>query len=146
MSFDTALNLVWILLVAGAMGAFALIEARRFRDSSRRARLKRGLAVFVAMVALFPCISASDDLVTLRTFRALSHHAAPESMSQQDAKTTHPPLDLARLLEVLENFQIARASILVLVFTFLALVARPSVVGITQSLAAASERSPPLPL
>lgn len=128
------------------MGTFALVEVRRFRSSSHRARLKRGLAVFVAMVALFPCVSASDDLVTLRSFNVLAHHTAPDAMVQEHAKTGQPPLDLARLLEVLENFQIARALFLILVVTFLAVVVRPSTAQITQSLATASERSPPLPL
>jgi len=61
MTFDTALNLVWALVGGGAIGALAARDVCRVVPL--RDRCRRSLVVFIACVALFPCVSASDDMV-----------------------------------------------------------------------------------
>jgi hypothetical protein len=66
--------------------------------------------VFLAAVALFPCISASDDLVR---FGVMPAARRAEGVQLETATPANPgsghAVHLARLLEALESFQIAVA-------------------------------------
>jgi hypothetical protein len=55
--FDTALNLLWLIL-----GFFALVATVRSKQRTTRLQV---LVVTVVVAALFPIISASDDLVRI---------------------------------------------------------------------------------
>lgn len=66
MTPDTLLNLLWLLTVVGAIAVWGVTELRRSNPSTFRARMRRGVAVLAATVALFPALSASDDVVSLR--------------------------------------------------------------------------------
>lgn len=72
-SIDTALNVVWALLCISAVVCHWRWERRHSRAHSRRIRFYRALCVFLAAVALFPCISASDDRVRLRDLDNVGH-------------------------------------------------------------------------
>ena len=75
MHVDSALNLAWALLSVGAL----LFQCWRERNSraSHWCRARRAFIVFIALVALFPCISASDDEARLRDLhRQIEAHAA----------------------------------------------------------------------
>ena len=103
--FDTALNVVWALFCVGALVYFFQVERARNLSGSRRARAIRALALFLAVVSLFPCVSASDDSVR---FQYLDSQNAPgPNHSNQSKQTPGTGLGtLVRLLESLESVQI----------------------------------------
>jgi hypothetical protein len=57
----TILNLIWLLVSAAAIGA--LLASECSRSSAGIPRLQRLLAVLLVTVSLFPCVSASDDVI-----------------------------------------------------------------------------------
>jgi hypothetical protein len=62
---EALLNLLWVVVCAGAFGSHFWRNYFRESAQTHAARLRRTLSVLVASVALFPCISASDDRVRL---------------------------------------------------------------------------------
>lgn len=144
MAPDTILNLLWLLIVLGSLAAWGIAELRFFNPSSRRARFRRGIAVLAATVALFPCISASDDLVCLRQLQ-------PPSQLQQSLTITTPGQPpggaghyLAQLLEVIENFCRTTANPLTLVLACLAFTFSFHELYSDRSLPSPTGRAPPL--
>ncbi len=141
MTFDAALNLVWALVGAVALGALAVRDVRRrtpFWDRCRGA-----LAVFIASVALFPCVSASDDLVRFERLQVSSQAASAVASPLPEKRGEKPALYLARLLESLENFQISTACRFLVTLFFLALVAAFSHQRVERPLPCPLGRSPP---
>lgn len=67
---DTALNLGWALLCIGAV-LWHLWRRRNSVSHRGLTRVYRAVSVFLAAVALFPCISASDDHVRLQDLDAV---------------------------------------------------------------------------
>ena len=57
----TILNLIWLLVSAAAVGALLVSERRR---PAGMARIQRLMAVLLVTVSLFPCVSASDDVIS----------------------------------------------------------------------------------
>lgn len=106
MTLVTALNLIWLLLAAGALAVLACAEWGR--SASQKNGLSRRLTcVFLVAVSLFPYVSASDDLIGFAYLRSRleTHngwgHSLPEN-SKQRAYTTQ----LARLLQSLDDLQV----------------------------------------
>jgi hypothetical protein len=62
---EALLNLVWVLMCVGALGLHFWRSRAYNVTQTRAARVRRTLSVLIAAVALFPCISASDDRVRL---------------------------------------------------------------------------------
>jgi len=141
MTFDTALNLVWALVGTAALGALAA------RDTCQRIplrdRCRRALVVFIACVALFPCVSASDDLVQFERLQINSRTGGEVASGSALKRGEKPALYLARLLESLENFQISTARQLLLTLCLLALVGTFSGESVKRPLPSPLGRSPP---
>jgi len=117
MSVADGLNLFWALGALAALGLLALRERRR--GTRLRDRCRRGFVVFLAAVALFPCISASDDLVRFGVMPAALRAEgtkidAPVPASSGSSHAVH----LARLLEALESFQISVAIVVLAAICF----------------------------
>jgi predicted membrane protein len=134
--FDTALNLIWCLF-----GAIALASV--FRASVGRAGPVRptpwlhviGVALIVA--ALFPYISATDDLVRTEDL-ASRHHSIPGKKNPND--------NLIRLYEALDTpLACVRFTIFVTFFAIF-LVFVPAKRRAHRSINVAASRSPPLVL
>jgi hypothetical protein len=62
---ETTLNLIWVGLGFAALGTALCWEFQRRARSSAPLRLRRLLCVLVGVIFLFPCISFSDDLLSL---------------------------------------------------------------------------------
>ena len=62
---EALLNLLWVTVCAGALGLHFWRNYFREGAQTQAVRLRRTLSVLLAAVALFPCISASDDRVRL---------------------------------------------------------------------------------
>jgi len=105
LQLDTALNVVWALFCVGALVYHFRAERGRNAAGGRRARAMRALALFLAVVSLFPCVSASDDSVR---FEYLDSQSAPGPHHSGDSKPTSGKglATLVRLLESLESVQI----------------------------------------
>jgi len=141
MTVAGALNLVWVAAAFVALGLLAYHERRRC--SCLGDRLRRGFAVFLAAVALFPCISASDDLVRFGQMTASSNaaievlSAAPGGSSEGHA--TH----LARLLQVLESFQLSTPARLLVTLGSCGLIVPAGTVSQERNALSPSSRAPP---
>jgi hypothetical protein len=105
LQLDTALNVVWALFCVGALVYHFRAERGRKSAGSRRARAIRALALLLAVVSLFPCVSASDDSVR---FQYLDSQNVPGPHHSNDSKQSPGTRlgTLVRLLESLESVQI----------------------------------------
>lgn len=115
----TALNVLWGLLAVLTFGYFAGVEFHKRPESGDTPRRKgagrRFWAVALIVLALFPCISASDDILgfALLSPRGQQNSSAEDKVSAQ----------LANLLQSLEHLQIAPIFALVFALSFFGLVA-----------------------
>ena len=136
--FDTALNLIWLVL-----GVLALTSTLR----SCRGRAKSavhppawlhvcGVALIVA--ALFPYISATDDVLRMEHMNA--EHAPVHHRSGKRV----PSDGLIRLYETMDTPVIGTVHSISLVLCFLSLVVSPVLQGVDRSMPLQSGRSPPL--
>jgi hypothetical protein len=112
MSFEAALNLVWALVGAGSVG---LLVCAEMRPQNRRAgRLGRIFALVLAVIFLFPCVSESDDLLTLDHLQF-----TPATVGQSGSRQPHAAgLQLVRLFENLGNTRISASFSLALILCF----------------------------
>ena len=143
MTIDNGLNLLWALLALAALGTLAVAEFRRAKPSTWTARCRRGVAVFVAAVALFPCVSASDDFVRFEQLE-IGLQAHTKVRSNHPSKSNEKPaLYLARLLEALENFRASGACRLFVILCCVAFVHVGSKLRYERELPSYTGRSPP---
>jgi hypothetical protein len=139
----TSLNLIWLLLVAGALAAVAWAEQRR-SFSRKKGTARRVGCVLLVAISLFPFVSASDDLIavaylhsTLQTRNGWGH-SAPEGSKD----TTHTAY-LARQLQSLENLQVAAFFKLFFSLCYFGLVFLALTVSHARHLPSQSSRAPP---
>jgi len=103
---NSLLNLAWAAVCVAAFTWF-LVSTSRQGISSRRLVMGRALALGLALVSLFPCVSASDDSVRLAL---LNTQASADSPGQSSWSTQHSVNEtlaiLVGLLEVLESAQV----------------------------------------
>ena len=97
----TALNVIWATLGFLALLAFFISE-RRGILVARGSRVRRFAAVSVIVLSLFPCVSASDDILGLAELGVKAqHHTSRGTLPDKSS------LQLSHLLQALENLQIA---------------------------------------
>ena len=131
MHFDTALNLAWFLLGATALAA-TLKLSRRASSGSRQLHL---VGVAAIVVALFPYISATDDVLRIEHFTAQQTHTDGDKHKAGD--------DLLRLYETLDSpllCGICRITFTLICFSLLAV---PVQFLIRRSIPSEAGRSPP---
>lgn len=143
MSFDVALNLVWALVGAAALGLVAVRETQRRTLSVGWDQCRRALAVFIASVALFPCVSASDDMVRFERLRVSSQKACDAVGSLPEERGEKSVLYLARLLESLECCEISTPCQVPVALPLLALVGATRHQSVERPLPCPLGRSPP---
>lgn len=104
---NSLLNLAWVALCIAAFTWF-LVSTRRRGVSSGRLVVGRALALGLALVSLFPCVSASDDSVRLALMnaQASADRSGHSSWSAQNSSTEMLAI-LVSLLEVLESAQVS---------------------------------------
>jgi hypothetical protein len=104
---NSLLNLAWLALCVAAFTWF-LVSTRRRGVSSRRLVMGRALALALALVSLFPCVSASDDSVRLALLNA---QASADTSGRSSWSAQHSSNEmlaiLVGLLEVLESAQVS---------------------------------------
>jgi hypothetical protein len=137
--FDTALNLAWLLLGIGALASTLRATMRRSAYNRSSAWLHVvGVALIVA--ALFPYISATDDLVRSENLstREKQDHSSPGKKTPND--------NLIRLYETLDSPLACPTCILTLTFFSIWLIFLPKSERDHQVAPACAGRSPPLSL
>ena len=136
MHFETALNVVWLFLGALAL-AFTAHAAFRCRPQERRsAAWLHVVGVGLIVAALFPYISATDDIVRIEHFRS-QHHSHPSGKQSNSG-------DLIRLYEAMETAWVPPVSHMPLIFLFIALVFVPVARLVERFAPLEAGRSPPL--
>jgi hypothetical protein len=141
---SSLLNFAWVALCVAAFTWF-LVSTRRRGVTSRRLVLGRGLALALALVSLFPCVSASDDSVRLALLNAqASGNTSGHSYWSAQHSSTEMLAILAGLLEVLESAQISAilALAIALCMFSLALAIHPE--SLDRFLPSCAGRAPPL--
>ncbi len=136
MYFETALNVVWLML-----GLFALASTIRFalRPSTELKRAPAWLhivGVGLIIAALFPYISATDDVVRIEHFNAQHDHGHPGKRSHND--------DLLRLYETMDTPLVCRAPEVAIQFYFVALTFTPVLHASDRIAPREAGRSPPV--
>ena len=144
---DAILNLAWAAVCLAAFAWF--IASERRRGAAGRTVKFRAIALSLALVSLFPCVSASDDSVRLQFMgmnavpedSAGSHKAPVPGDESPDKKAL---ATLVRMLEVLESVQVVVALALSVVLCVFAFAIVELHRGIDRFLPAPAGRAPPL--
>lgn len=101
LALDSALNLSWAAIATAALVWLALCETR--------VSFRRLVAVLIVTAALFPCVSASDDLFSFSLFHVHSGKLGGVGAPSPRGSTQEPSLLLVRLLQSLEHWQLPGA-------------------------------------
>jgi len=125
------LNLLWVTLSIAAVLLQLRADVRR--GATRRARIRGAVIVLLAVVALFPCISASDDLARINLLDS-KNQASPEARSLGE---------LVRLFDILESAQIAVVLAVAVTLAVFAVVVTFGPDSIDRLLPSFSGRAPP---
>lgn len=134
--FETALNIVWLCLGLFALGNTIRATCRQNSQPKRAPAWLYIVGVTLIVVALFPYISATDDVLRIEHFNAQhnSHHS--NKQSQND--------DLIRLYETMDSPLVCRVCEVALTFFFISLVFTPGLTLLDRSEPLQAGRSPPL--
>jgi hypothetical protein len=133
---DFTLNVLWLLL--GALAVGITLRASSASSGSKRWRLA---GIVLVLAALFPYISATDDVLRLEHYA--SEHETTEHGQHHSQRTTTTD-NLVRLYEAMDAPLTPNVAVLafILLFVFLVTVLRDPV--LTRVAPGASGRSPPL--
>ena len=140
---NSLLNLAWLALCVAAFSWF-LVSTRCRGVSSRRLVLGRALALALALVSLFPCVSASDDSVRLALLnaQALADSPGHSSWSSRQSSTEMLAI-LVGLLEVLESAQVTAVLALCIALCLFALALASHPESLDRFLPSCAGRAPP---
>ena len=137
MHFDAALNLAWLFL-----GGMALVRTIRVTwcqsdVTTPKSRWLHIVGVALIVTALFPYISATDDVLRIEHFKAQQDSRHSSRQSQND--------DLMRLYETTDSPLVCAVCQVALVFFFISLVFTPVARLMERIAPLHTGRSPPAP-
>jgi hypothetical protein len=135
--FETTLNAAWLLLGLLALGCTAHAAFRRRPDERRAPAWLHIVGVGLIVAALFPYISATDDIVRIEHFSSQHNGSHPGKQSKTD--------DLVRLYETMDTPWVCPVSAVALIFFFISLVFAPLARLIERIAPFEAGRSPPFP-
>lgn len=136
MQFESALNLVWLLLGAAALARTTHSVFRRKPEEKHAPAWLHIVGVGLIVAALFPYISATDDIVRVEHFSSQHEPHHPGKHNKTD--------NLVRLYETMDTPWMAPVSAVVLIFFFVSLVFTPLARLIERFAPFEAGRSPPL--
>lgn len=144
MTVDTALNLVWLGVGVFSLVLLLFLEKRWFQRSTPRARFRRFATVLILAIALFPSVSSSDDLFSFSLINShLGKHGGVGSTVPEDSKEK-AGIQLVRLLETLNHYQVSAIYSVLLALCCIALVLTPQREAFTRAVLCRAGRAPPL--
>ena len=140
---NSLLNLAWVAVCIATFTWFLVSTSRR-RVCSRRLLMGRVLALSLALVSLFPCVSASDDSIRLIALNGQIYQDAPDQWAAGDRHVT--PETAGILGGMLEDLEAAQVTAVVVVTIALSIFAMCFVVRASRSqtfLPSCPGRAPP---
>lgn len=143
MTLDAVLNLIWVGICVSALGLLASAEFRQ--QHARSARLYRLASVILVVLALFPCVSASDDFFCLSLLEThpAQHGGTGSPLPEDSHDKTAGNIYLARVLGALDHIRPAAFFSLLLALSFVTVVfVRPHVAA-SHTLLSRTGRAPP---
>lgn len=135
----TVLNLIWLFVAVSAVAAVLFLERRR--ASSRTARGQRLVSVLLVTVSLFPCVSASDDLINFAFVSAGMETRSGFGHSVPDNSDATAVIYLA--LQNLEHLQITSFYTLLVALCFFGFVFCSVPRSVFRQVPSFSSRGPP---
>jgi hypothetical protein len=132
---DTTLNAAWLFLGVLAVAISVRIGAPRRRSGRLWTKCLHGIVVAVIVSALFPYISATDDIVRIEHFAPRHHDQIPHSNKHAD--------NLVRLYEVMDAPLVCDVQRIEFTLLFVALVLIPLASGTDRIAPFSAGRSPP---
>ncbi|MEO8372091.1 MAG: hypothetical protein ABI806_23100 [Candidatus Solibacter sp.] len=148
MHLDVALNLLWAAITLAAIAWIVRVEFRSGSNKSRKAgscsSFQRLFAVCLMAVAIFPSISDSDDLFHFSLLQVPTSQTGGFGSAPQDERQEKGNLQLARLLETLENFQVSGFYLFLLTISCVAVSLSLRVATCSRSADCYAGRAPPL--
>ena len=135
MHFETALNVAWLLLGVLALGWTTHVAFRRKPEDRRAPPWLHIVGVGLIVAALFPYISATDDILRIEHF---SFEHGPHHSNKQ-SKTD----DLIRLYEAMDTPLVCPVPEIGLILLFVSLVFAPLVTLLERIAPSEGGRSPP---
>jgi hypothetical protein len=142
-TFETALNLLWCSI--GVLALLGLYFSERRKGSSHSlGRRRRTLAVLLATVSLFPCVSATDDefCFSLLQTRTGSRGGVGAPLPEESRDQVHH--SLGRLFETLGHYEVSSTYAFAVIFGFIGLVLLAANLTSGSDLVLRAGRSPPL--
>ncbi len=136
MYFETALNVVWLSLGLCALAGAVRLAFREDAPRRQRCAWLHIVGVGLIVAALFPYISATDDVLRAEHFNA--------QHSQGHPGKTHTD-DLMRLYETMDTPLVCRATEVTMTLSFISLVFAPVLQLIDRITPFQAGRSPPVP-
>lgn len=134
MQFDTALNLAWLLLGAGALATTLVVSRRVSSKNNKFSGWLHLIGVAAIVVALFPYISATDDVLRIEHLNAQLAH-------ENDGK--HSTDNLLRLYETLDCPLFCNSHQIALTLIFVLLLTAPAQRLVRRAVTREAGRSPP---
>jgi hypothetical protein len=136
------LNFAWLAVCLAAFTWF-LASAGRRSACSQRLLMCRALALGLALVSLFPCVSATDDSVRLTVLN--SKYSSTSTQRTWDAHHTSTEIlaTLVGMLEELEAAQVATVIALIVSLCLFALALSLQVASLDRFLPSCAGRAPP---
>lgn len=98
------LDSMWLAVAAGCLVALFVFEKRR---NQRIGRTRRALAVLFSLFLLFPCLSASDDLIGIGLLSPRNPGRYQIGILVPSDSLGGPDFQLGLRLQALANFQAA---------------------------------------
>lgn len=138
MHFDTALNLIWLVLGLAALASTARAAFNRTPRAKNSPAWLHIVGVALIVASLFPYISATDDALRAEHFAAQHQHGHTGKHSRMD--------NLMRMYEAMDNPLLCEARKVVLIFFFVSLVFAPVLRLATRLAPHHAGRSPPFPV
>ena len=139
----TILNLIWLLVAAAAIGALLVSERRR--PSAAMARIHRLMAVLLVTVSLFPCVSASDDVISFAYVSAGLETRSGFGHSVPNENSTNTSV-IYLALQNLEHLQISAFYTLLVAICFFGFVFSSAQRSVFRQSPSFASRAPPEPV
>jgi hypothetical protein len=134
--FDTTLNLAWLVLGILALARTIRVAFRQTGVRTGKSRCLHIVGIGLILAALFPYISATDDVLRIEHFQAKHDPRHSTKQTQND--------QLMRLYETMDSPLVCPVSELALVFFFISIVFAPAARLLERIAPLHAGRSPPL--
>ncbi len=137
MPFDCVLNLAWLALGLIALASTIRISFGKHAGQQRRAPWLHVVGVALILTALFPYVSATDDVVRIEHLGANSEHGHTHSQTRSKNES------LIRLYETMDAPLLVDVCRLTMVLVFLSVVFAPALRMVERIAPLQAGRSPP---